>query len=408
VSHADRDKPPFVLGPLVRSAAVVTGLLKVAIRSIGRGPLLVMSGLAIPLIFGVVFYSKMSAPDGSVFQGLVAGAIAVLAFGGAAAWTLMWAFASEQPSVDNTQRAEALKQALGPTLRELAAVRAETMSRARSRSLLRVPLGIAAASVVWLLTRLGSEPPGVIELIVFGIIGAIAGELWAIGSLDRDYRQSYKDRVLPQLAARFGTLTYQRASLEHVAALEQHGIFTQFEGAIAVDELRGTYKGLPISVVQLRLERGSGEDTTVVFDGLLVNLVLPRHLSGTTSVVADRGLWANLTRHRDPAFSRVTFDDPGFDRHFHVYGTHPSEVRALLTPRFRQRYLALANETRFTLPGGLARGNRFILALPKRDSVDLFNPSGFWSDEDSQNLVALHDDIEAALTMADSVIELFT
>ncbi len=407
MSRADRDTPPFVFGPLARVAAGLGGLLKIAIRSIGRGPMLVLCGLAMPVIVVAVVYARTSAPDGSVFQGVVAGAIAALAFAGAAAWTMMWAFAAEPPSVNNSQRADALTQALAPTVRELAAVRAETMSRARSRSLLRVPLGIAGASVFWVLMQWGSEPAGFVELIVFGIVGALAGEVWAIGSLDRDYRQSYKDRVLPQLAARFGDLTYQRASPEHVAALERHGIFTRFESAVAVDELRGTYKGLPISLVQLCLERGSGEDSVVVFDGLLVDLVLPRHLSGTTSVVADRGLWANLTRHREPAFARVMFNDQDFDRHFHVYGTNPSEVRALLTPRFRQRYLALANQTRFTLPGSLASGNRFVLALPKRDAVNLFNPSGFWSDDDSRDLIALNDDIEAALTMADSVIELF-
>lgn len=394
-------------GPLARGAASAAGLVKTTIRRIGRGPALGLSGLAVPLIFGAVLYSKMRAPGASVFDGVVAGSIAALLFGVAAAWTLIWAFAAEDPSVENGQDAMALEQALAPTLNELAAVRAETMLRARSRSLRRVPLGMAGACALWVLLQWGSDPPGVIVLIVFAIVGAMLGEAWAIGSLDRDYRQSYKDRVLPQLAARFGNLTYQRASPESVAALEQHGIFSRFERAIAVDELRGTYKGLPISLVQLRLERGSGDDTAIVFDGLLVDLMLPRPLSGTTLIVADRGLWANLMRHRDPAFGRVTVNDPDFDANFHVYGTNPTETRALLTPRFRQRYLALAGETRFTLPGSLAHRNRLILALPKRDGVRLFNPSSFWSDEDGRNLIALRDDIKAALTMADSVIELF-
>ena len=48
-----------------------------------------------------------------------------------------------------------------------------------------------------------------------------------------------------------------------------------------------------------------------------------------------------------------------------------------------------------------AHRNRLILALPKRDGASLFNPSGFWSDEDGLNPIALHDDINAALTMAD-------
>ena len=135
-----------------------------------------------------------------------------------------------------------------------------------------------------------SEPPGAAVLILYGIVGAVIGEAWAVQALDRNYRQSYKDRVLPLLAARFGDLTYQRASFGSVAELQQHGIFTRFDGATAVDEIRGTYKSLAISLVQLQLERGSGEDSTTVFDGLLVELTLPRHLSGTTAVVADQGL----------------------------------------------------------------------------------------------------------------------
>ena len=65
-----RDEPPFVLGPLARAAAGVGALLKVAIRAIGRGPILVLSGLAMLVIFGAVLFSSTRAPDGSVFQGV--------------------------------------------------------------------------------------------------------------------------------------------------------------------------------------------------------------------------------------------------------------------------------------------------------------------------------------------------
>ena len=103
----------------------------------------------------------------------------------------------------------------------------------------------------------------------------------------------------------------------------------------------------------------------------------------------------------------MTFNDTRFDERFRVDSTDLAETRALLTPRFRQRYLDLAKQTRFTLPGSLASGNRFVLALPKRDTVNLFSPSSFWADDDRRNLMVLSRDIEAALTMADSVIELF-
>ena len=168
-----------------------------------------------------------------------------------------------------------------------------------------------------------------------------------------------------------------------------------------------SYKGVTISLVQLRLERGSGDENHAVFDGLLVELVLPRHLSGTTAVVADQGALGNLKqRFRAGALRHIDIDDSAFVQRFQVYGTHPVEAHALVNRRFRERLLALGSRSRFELPGAIAEGNRFVVALPKRQGVTLFEPPGYWSDAGGQTLADLSDDIEAVLGMADSVIGL--
>ena len=77
---------------------------------------------------------------------------------------------------------------------------------------MRVPLGTAAGVVAWILARRGDDPPGVFELGLFVIVGALAGEYWAVYQLERQYRRRYKDSVLPQITSELGNLSYREAS----------------------------------------------------------------------------------------------------------------------------------------------------------------------------------------------------
>ena len=174
-----------------------------------------------------------------------------------------------------------------------------------------------------------------------------------------------------------------------------------------VTQSAGTHRGLPLRITDVTLTKGSGEDSRTVFDGLLIELVLPRSLTGTTAVVADEGLLGNLgTRLRPTTLPRIRLEDPRFEKRFEVYGSDQIEARALLTPAFMERFTALAEHTAFALPGAVAEGSRLAMALPKRTMHKLFAPPPYWKPAGGQALVTLSQDIEAVLKMADAVIDL--
>ena len=240
------------------------------------------------------------------------------------------------------------------------------------------------------------------------LVGALAGEAWAAGKLEREYRRLYKDRVLPRLAARFGDLTYKQASLDDVHKLRAQRILPEFNTVQADDEIVGTHRGLPLTIVEARLQRRSGKDTHVVFDGLLIELALPRSLTGTTAVITDEGRFGNLKASwRAGTMQPVRLEDPHFEQRYEVYSSDQIEARALLTPAFMERFIALAARSGFSLPGAMAEGNRLMVALPKGIGVgDLFEPPVYWKPAGGQALLTLEEDIRAVLNMADTVIEL--
>ena len=361
------------------------------------------------VIFVVVLLASLaqSTDLNGILSGIFGGLFAALLFAGAVAWLLMWALVPRAEAPVNQAAVEALEALLAPTLRELEAVRATVVKKVKERSVIRAPIGAACAMLLWLVVQWGDDPPGFFELIIWCGLGALAGEGWAAAKLAEDYTRLYKARVLPHLAARFGALTYRQGSAQDVHKLQTYRILDRFDTVDADDEIVGTYRGLTIRIVELRLHAGSGDDRKNVFDGLLVDLVLPRSLTGTTAVIGDEGLWGNLeARWRGDRLQRVRLEDPTFEARYEVYSTDQIEARALLTPAFMQRFTALAALSGFALPGAWAEGNRLVTALPKLKPVDLFEPPIYWKPGGGKALVALSQDIEAVLRMADAVIDL--
>jgi hypothetical protein len=404
-----REEPPLLIGLLTHGSRSFGGTLRRTLVAIDRRALMTLWAAGTLAIFaGFLMLSLSQATDlGGVFSGIFLSFIAALVFAGAVAWLLMWALASTTDIPVDEAAATALETLLAPTLRELEAVRADVVRKVRERSVMRVPAGAAGGALFWLLSQWGDEPSGLFELIMWLATGALAGEAWAFAKLAEEYTRLYKSRVLPILAARFGDLTYRRASTHDIHKLQTYRILEPFDTVTAEDEIAGTYRGLAIRIVELRLDAGSGDSRRTVFDGLLVDLVLPRNLTGTTAVVADAGVVGNLkARWRADTLQRVRLEDPRFEARFEVYSTNQIEARALFTPAFMERFTALAELSGFALPGGWAEGNRLVTALPKRMPVDLFEPPVYWKPAGGKVLVALSQDIAAVLKMADAVIDL--
>lgn len=406
----DREEPPLVIGLVNGGFARLEDAVRWCVASLNRRiQLTLWAAGSIGLFAAVLVMSVVQSPGLAGFgRGIVLGLFLGLGFAAAFGWLLMWANGSRtRDPADDAATVTALDDLLAPTVRELNVVRAEVIRNVKARSVTRVPLGIAATLAVWVLAQWTDDPPGFFELIAFAVIGALAGEIWAAGKLEREYTRLYKDRVLPTLAARLGNLTYKQASASEIQRLSAHRILPEYDNLQAEDEISGTHRGLPLAIVEARLTRRSGEDTQVAFDGLLIDLTLPRRLTGTTVVLADRGIVGNLEARWRSQLEPVTLEDPRFEERFDVYGSDQIEARALLTPAFMERFVGLAAHSGFALPGALAEGNRLVIALPKSlGTGDLFEPPVYWKPAGGRALLKLEQDIRAVLGIADVVIDL--
>lgn len=301
-----------------------------------------------------------------------------------------------------------LPEELAPILAELERARRAMAAEIEQRLRTRLSLGVAAGVLVWIWAQFGSTPPGIPVLVVNTAFGATAGYIWAAGQRPGDYRRRYKEDVLPLLVRSMDDLTYRAAVKPDAAFLREQRLFARFDRIVADDEIVGTYHGVAVSIVELSLVDTSGKSDTTVFDGLFVRIALPRTLSGITVVAADGGLLGDL---RDflgaQGGARVRMEDPEFERVYQVHATNQVSARALLTPAFMQRFLALGRRDEFALPLAIAQGNDLTVTLPKRAPRDLFEPPRYNQPADGPAAIArLHDDIAAVLNIADAILDL--
>lgn len=374
----------------------------------GLARLVLAGGLGLGLLVWIsAIASAARQPDGSILTGVFAGLFGGLIVAGIAAWFAMRLANPPAPPLPlDEAKADRVTAGLGPVLAELEAARQVTVQQINARARSRVPLGAAAGVLFWLLPDKGSDPDGIIDLLYCVGFGAVAGYTWAVAQLGTAYRLLYKQRVLPLLAAQFGALSWRPAQVPDLARWQAAGVLPEHQRAIADDELFGTHRNLPVSIIELRLESHSGDDTTVHFNGLLTEVTLPRGLRGSTAVIANAGL---LGRLRDwigrDGRTLVRLEDPAFEAVYQVWSTDQIAARALLTPAFMERLLALAAGSRFGQPLAITSDNRLTMAIPRTGS--LFEPPSYSRPAASRAaLVALYDDIAAVLAVADAVIDL--
>jgi hypothetical protein len=409
VDASDDHDRPYLQRLIARGSSRFERSSRSGLQALGRTTLLWLWAAVSIAVFAIVLVRALFQANGigDVLTAVLGAAFAGLLVAGAGAWLLMWAIVPAQPAPVDRAAEDALTALLTPTLRELDAVRAEIVRQVRKRSVLFVPAGAIAGLALWTLGRVTDDPPVLFDLLLYIGAGALGGEVWAAHNLSKEYARLYKNRVLPLLARRFGNLTYREATAADLGALAGHRVLRDFDSCTAEDEIAGTHRGLPLRITAVTLKKSSGDEYRTVFDGLLIELVLPRSLTSTTAVIADEGLVGNLgTRLRPSTLPRVRLEDPRFEAHFEVYGSDQIEARALLTPAFMERLTRLAEGTGFALPGALAEGNRLTMALPARTAGKLFEPPPYWKPAGGQVLVRLSREIEAVLKMADTVIDL--
>jgi Protein of unknown function (DUF3137) len=374
-------------------------------------------GITAGLIFVMVLIASMHKTPGfsGLLSGIFVGLFAALFVGGSGAWIAMSLVAVKPaPKVDD-QTGDELTSALRPVLAELEAARLEVVRQVNTRAMTRVPLGAAAGFGLWCLEQMSgrSDRDGIAGVIWNAIclvgVGAMAGYYSAARDSSAAYARLYLGRVLPLLAARFGDLSFRSPAQLDLQALNSEGLFDDYDRAVADNEFFGAHRRLPISIVTLRLTSGSGKQRRVSFEGLLVEVTLPRGLQGTTAVIAGTGAFEQL-RHWLKTSNRqhVALEDPRFAQVYDVWSTDQISARALLTPALMERLIALSGPAANIdgRPLVVARDNRLTLVIP-RYGRDHFLAPGFRKAAASRaSLIALYDQIAGVLAVADAVIDL--
>jgi hypothetical protein len=361
----------------------------------------VMAGAGIATA-GILGNPTLEGILGGVFGGLLL-ALVIMAIGAWAAMSLM-----RTPKPADVAGGDALAAQLKDVLDELEEARLEMVETVNRRAVWCVPLAVAAGVALLVFQQFSDEPPDVFAMIVtLGVSGAV-GYGFASLPVSMKYRQLYKDKVLPRLAASFGDLSYRKAHMPDLARLKAECIFRKFDASAADDELFGSYRTLPLSIVELTLTEGSGKSRRTTFDGLLVTLELPRDTGAVTAVVVDAGGLGNfIDRQKGQHRERVRLEDPRFEKVYEVYGTDQVASRALLHPAFMEKLLALGDLADFERPQMLCDGKVMQIAMPKRRARDLFEPPSFSKPAATrERLVELQNDIVSVLDAADALIDL--
>ncbi len=344
---------------------------------------------------------------GGIQGGVFGGFVVALVITGAGAWAAMSLMRGPKAPPD-TVGGEAIAAELKDVLAELESARLEIVEKINRRTLWLVPLCAAGGVALVIAAQVSDDPPDFVEMIGLVVVPGFAGYVWASLDLSSRYARLYKEKVLPRLAASFGALSYRPAILPDIARLKAECIFRKFDASEADDEIIGTHRALPISIVELKLTHGSGDNKQTTFDGLLVTLDLPRDTGAVTAVVSDAGALGNyVDRQNVQHRMQVRLEDPVFEKVYEVYGTDQVASRALLNPAFMERLLALGALSDFDRPQVLCDGRVLQIAMPKRAGKNLFEPPPFSKPAATRAaLVELRADIACVLKAADAVIDL--
>jgi hypothetical protein len=368
--------------------------------------------MAVTILIGAFDPAEEHGLDGFV-DGFIAGILSAGLVGFLLARLHAWLMWLKGPApADESGERSRLQGELAPTLAELEAVRQDVGRRIRRRAAWMTPAGAAAGLAVWGVYILATRQLDLLLPPIALVIGAAAGHIVASRQLAGDYERLYKARVLPRLVALAGALTFQRPPPPDLERLRRFHVFRHFDSAQAEDAIVGRYRGLKISIEQLRLTRGWGPARKRVFRGLLIEIELNNRLTGTTAVAADAGVFGNLLSElATGAIHRVGLESAAFEREYEVYATDQVMARALLTPDFIERFRALERSPGFGRPLALAEDNLLLLAMPRLEdrsgAGDYFAPPSFESPADDNDVLQrLHDDLKSVLRAADSAIAL--
>lgn len=201
-----------------------------------------------------------------------------------------------------------------------------------------------------------------LDILAFPAIAA-AGTFVLRRFILKGYTNRVKELLVPRVLAHFGTFDYThkpaRTAFRHITT---NGLLPSHTSAKSEDLITGQYRGQPISIVDVTLERKQGKNSKTVFQGLVVQCAYPHALTGEYSLrpngIGLGDLFSSLT-----GTERIKLESPAFEDQFDFYGTDQVEGRTLLTPRQMERWERITGRTSASSISAIFRDGNIYLAI---------------------------------------------
>ena len=167
----------------------------------------------------------------------------------------------------------------------------------------------------------------------------LVGFLVGIGPLNR-VAIATRTQLLQSLSAALG-VSYVMKPPEPPGyhRLIELGLLPQGRGVRFEDLFQGRRSGVDFSFCGARMSYGAGPERAAgEFAGQVFRMTFPHKFLGTTVVLRQSG---RDRFHRPKTLERVGLEDPQFETAFEAYSDDQVEARAILTPAFMERLVAL-------------------------------------------------------------------
>lgn len=212
-------------------------------------------------------------------------------------------------------------------------------------------LGAAIATPIcgyidyWLLLLQAGNDDGIAGLTAL----VLGGIYYWVTAPKRAYTKSYKQKILPEIAALFGELTYDLSGKISMALMLPSKIVPHHDRYRAEDYFSGEYKGITMKFSEINLmERRRSDKKTryvTVFKGLAILLnTKHKRFYGHTILQKDRNALMEWFKEKSNGLERAEMVDPEFEEFFDAYTNDQVEARYLIDPAMIERLKSLYEE----------------------------------------------------------------
>jgi Protein of unknown function (DUF3137) len=247
---------------------------------------------------------------------------------------------------------------------------------------------VAVLSIVILVAYQADYIEGNGGWAIFGCIAAIAISVYFYANKNDRYTKDFKETIIKEI------ITYLHSGItykpDEVIAKEDYkysGLYRhKFDYYDGDDYMEGVYKNVPFRCSELhtkyeRLGTGvMGSRLITIFKGLFFVAEINKVFSSGTYIWSSGVAQAGGSSIHQTNVFKIKLQDAhaGFEDHFSVYSTNPSEAGAILTNAMTERMVKFQQQVKHDMAISFVAGRCYVAIAIKED---LLEPSGFDTDD---------------------------